>query len=161
MKGQESANLKAVAQMILDQRSDIEQFFLESLEQVKEEKRRKLQEEAAQNQTHQQPEFLPLIEPGSKFSNKNFESQQQTSQQQQKINVELSDLDWADRETVLRLLFSKMNTGETATGWRDTASSRHQSRTTGLSNGGKSNGLNQAFRGDGTGEDGDYYDDDD
>jgi hypothetical protein len=28
--------------MILDQRSDIEQFFLESLEQVKEEKRRKL-----------------------------------------------------------------------------------------------------------------------
>lgn len=29
--------------MILDQRSDIEQFFLESLEQVKEEKRRKLE----------------------------------------------------------------------------------------------------------------------
>jgi hypothetical protein len=28
--------------MILDQRSDIEQFFLEALEQVKEEKRRKL-----------------------------------------------------------------------------------------------------------------------
>ena len=32
MKGQESANLKAVCQMILDQRSDIEQFFLESME---------------------------------------------------------------------------------------------------------------------------------
>jgi hypothetical protein len=29
--------------MILDQRSDIEQFFLESLEQVKEEKRRKIE----------------------------------------------------------------------------------------------------------------------
>jgi hypothetical protein len=29
--------------MILDQRSDIEQFFLEAMEQVKEEKRRKLQ----------------------------------------------------------------------------------------------------------------------
>jgi hypothetical protein len=28
--------------MILDQRSDIEQFFLESLEQVKEERRRKI-----------------------------------------------------------------------------------------------------------------------
>ena len=41
----ESANLKAVTQMILDQRSDIEQFFLESMEQVKEEKRRKLEEE--------------------------------------------------------------------------------------------------------------------
>ena len=31
--------------MILDQRSDIEQFFLEALEQVKEEKRRKLEAE--------------------------------------------------------------------------------------------------------------------
>lgn len=35
--------------MILDQRSDIEQFFLEALEQVKEEKRRKLVTLAAQN----------------------------------------------------------------------------------------------------------------
>jgi hypothetical protein len=34
--------------MILDQRSDIEQFFLEALEQVKEEKRRKV---ALQNQS--------------------------------------------------------------------------------------------------------------
>jgi hypothetical protein len=34
--------------MILDQRSDIEQFFLEALEQVKEEKRRKLLAQAAQ-----------------------------------------------------------------------------------------------------------------
>jgi hypothetical protein len=31
--------------MILDQRSDIEQFFLESMEQVKEEKRIKLEED--------------------------------------------------------------------------------------------------------------------
>jgi hypothetical protein len=35
--------------MILDQRSDIEQFFLEALEQVKEEKRRKV---LLQNQTN-------------------------------------------------------------------------------------------------------------
>ena len=33
--------------------------------------------------------------------------------------MELNDLDWADRETVLRLLFSKMNTGDTAGSWRD------------------------------------------
>jgi hypothetical protein len=31
--------------MVLDQRSDIEQFFLEAMEQVKEEKRMKLEEE--------------------------------------------------------------------------------------------------------------------
>ena len=35
--------------MILDQRSDIEQFFLESLEQVKEEKRRKMEQERNAN----------------------------------------------------------------------------------------------------------------
>ena len=45
LKIKETANLKALAQMILDQRSDIEQFFLESLEQVKEEKRRRLEAE--------------------------------------------------------------------------------------------------------------------
>jgi hypothetical protein len=36
-----------------------------------------------------------------------------------RVTVELNDLDWEDRETVLRLLFSKMNTGEPATNWRD------------------------------------------
>ena len=53
MKSTECANLKAVSQMILDQRSDIEQFFLESMEQVKEEKRRKLEAEQAKKQPQQ------------------------------------------------------------------------------------------------------------
>lgn len=89
------------------------------MEQVKEEKRIKLEAELSQINGPQQPGFLPLIEPGSKFSNKNYESQQQSHMQTNKINVELKDLDWEDRETVLRLLFSKMNTGEQATNWRD------------------------------------------
>jgi hypothetical protein len=38
----------------------------------------------------------------------------------EKITVELSDLDWEDRERILRLLFSKMNTGESAADWRET-----------------------------------------
>ena len=77
---------------------------------------------------HTAPEFLPLIEPGSKFSKKNYESQV-TSAQEQKVSVELNDLDWADRETVLRLLFSKMNTGDPSTNWRDQNASTTQSRT--------------------------------
>ena len=115
--------------MVLDQRSDIEQFFLESLEQVKEEKRLKLEEELNKVQGHKKPDFLPLIEPGSKFSKKNFESQQQSSMQGKKISVELNDLDWEDRETVLRLLFSKMNTGEQAACWRDPSDSTNGSST--------------------------------
>ena len=43
----------------------------------------------------------------------------QQSQSQQKITVELSDLDWEDRERILRLLFSKMNTGQSASDWRE------------------------------------------
>lgn len=115
--------------MVLDQRSDIEQFFLEALEQVKEEKRRKLQDELDKKQSQQLPEFLPLIEPGSKFSKKNFEQQNQISQQQgNKVTVELSDLNWVERETVLRLLFSKMNTGEAAQNWREVAPTRGSSK---------------------------------
>jgi len=45
------------------------------------------------------------------------------------ITVELNDLDWEDRETVLRLLFSKMNTGEPASNWRDPQAARSQSGT--------------------------------
>jgi chromosome segregation ATPase len=42
LKDREIKSIKALCQMILDQRSDVEQFFLEALEQVKEEvKRRK------------------------------------------------------------------------------------------------------------------------
>ena len=145
-KNEESGNLKSICQMILDQRSDIEQFFLESMEQVKEEKRRQLEKEMAVKQSHQQPEFLPLIEPGSKFSKKNYESQQNSTQSQQKISVELNDLDWADRETILRLLFSKMNTGDTAGSWRDAmAGSQVPSRSRG-SRGTEQDNLNRGFR---------------
>ena len=135
--------------MILDQRSDIEQFFLESMEQVKEEKRRQMETEMAAKQSHQQPEFLPLIEPGSKFSKKNYESQQTSTQSQQKITVELNDLDWADRETVLRLLFSKMNTGDSAGSWRDAMQgSRAGTRSRGTTDAGANQDLNRGFRED-------------
>lgn len=65
MKNKESTNLKALCQMILDQRSDIEQFFLESLEQVKEEKRRKLEAaRAAQLQKTQNKGGMPNMNEG-------------------------------------------------------------------------------------------------
>ena len=68
----------------------------------------------------------------------------------------MNDLDWADRETVLRLLFSKMNTGEAATNWRDNqAPSRNPSQATSNSQGGA---LNQAFREE---QDNDDYDGED
>ena len=49
----------------------------------------------------------------------NYMQNDQQSEQLQKITVELSDLDWEDRERILRLLFSKMNTGQSASDWRE------------------------------------------
>jgi len=92
----ELKNMRALAQMILDQRSDVEQFFLESLEQIKEEVQKRI---IAEGKTKK----LPMIgQKGKVYSDK----------------VELSDLDWEDRERVLRLLFSKMNAGIPPSRWR-------------------------------------------
>jgi hypothetical protein len=41
MKNKELRNVRALSQVILDQRSEVEQFFLEALEQIKEEIRKK------------------------------------------------------------------------------------------------------------------------
>lgn len=93
----ELKNMRALAQMILDQRSDVEQFFLESLEQIKEEVQKRI---IAEGKTKK----LPMIgQKGKVYSDK----------------VELSDLDWEDRERVLRLLFSKMNAGVPPSKWRN------------------------------------------
>lgn len=41
----EFKNVKGLAQMILDQRSEVETFFLEALEQIKREYRKKIDQE--------------------------------------------------------------------------------------------------------------------
>ena len=96
VRSKELKNMKALAQMILDQRSDVEQFFLESLEQIKDEVQKRI---IAEGKTKK----LPMInQKGKVYSDK----------------VELGDLDWEDRERVLRLLFSKMNMGVPPQNWR-------------------------------------------
>lgn len=71
----------------------------------------------------------------------------------------MADLDWEDRERVLRLMFSKMNTGQPASNWRiASGESRGEhgidgGRTTGggagskrTGRGGKDEALNRSFR---------------
>lgn len=116
-----------------------------------------------QTQGSNVPEFLPLIKAQSKYSkNKDFElSNQQNSQsllsRGKQINVELNDLDWEDRETVLRLLFSKMNTGEPASNWRDPHATKSQSGTSSGQAQANSD-LNQGFRQDNEESEGQYGD---
>ena len=128
MKIKEATNLKALCQMIMDQRSDIEQFFLEALEQVKEEKRRKIEQQQNEEMQNQSKNMygLPM----------NLQSDAMSRHQPQKITIELSDLDWEDRERILRLLFSKMNTGQSATDWREKpANSSHNEQSSHMATG--------------------------
>jgi len=61
---------------------------------------------------------------------------------QEKKEVQLADLDWEDRERVLRLLFAKMNTGQPASNWRNEGGSSGPTRGSAQNN----NALNKSFR---------------
>lgn len=105
-KNKELKMLKSLSNVIIDQRSDIEQFFLEALEQIKEEIRKKMAEEKRLKRFRAPGESIggtvgSLGQTGA--------SHDQTKSYADK--VDLNDLDWEDRERVLRLLFSKINAG--------------------------------------------------
>lgn len=65
------------------------------------------------------------------------------------LEVSLSALDWEDRERVLRLMFSKMNSGQPPSNWRMIESGAATSAGRATSNGGTASGradLNRSFR---------------
>lgn len=97
LRSKENKHLRQLSQMILDQRSEVEQFFLEALDQIKEEIRKKMLME-------QKGTKLPVL---------------RGKQKVYADRVDLSDLNWEDRERVLRILFAKMNVGTTNTSWRE------------------------------------------
>ena len=59
-KNVEQKRVKALAQVILDQRSEVEQFFLEALEQIKEEIRKKIAVERKQKRVVQENVEKPI-----------------------------------------------------------------------------------------------------
>lgn len=89
---------------MLEQRSDIEQFFLEALEQIKEEIRKKIAIERKQKK-------FGSVHGGSDGITEEMGQKQSAEQKAFSDKVDINDLDWEDRERVLRLLFSKMNAG--------------------------------------------------
>ena len=111
-KSKELKMLKSLSNVVIEQRSDIEQFFLEALEQIKEEIKKKIAEEKSKFRV-----------PGSlgytmNSMGKTLNSQDDTKSYADK--VDLNDLDWEDRERVLRLLFSKINAGvHPSQHWKD------------------------------------------
>ena len=83
--------LQYLARHILDQRTELEQFFLDALEEVKKEIYK--QKEMKLN--------LPSISPTSPKAQKTADISNK--------KVEIKDLTWQDKEKVLRMVFEKMN----------------------------------------------------
>jgi DNA repair exonuclease SbcCD ATPase subunit len=108
MKNEENVNLRSLSQIILDQRSEIEQFFIESLEEVKVEvyKRKKAEERRGSyfpnlNKKYEDKSVgVNLNTGGNSISNSNSSSRK-------KINIK--ELLPEEKEKVLRMLFSKIN----------------------------------------------------
>jgi len=139
IKNKELRHMKSLAATILSQRSEVEQFFLESLDEVKQNirKERKKQRQielamtARQNaQRGKQSKPLKGTGPGKGGSFRgpttsglpqiNVSKKQQhlleargTSNlptgEEEEEKVTLKDLEWSDKELVLRVLFAKMN----------------------------------------------------
>ena len=119
VKNKELRNVRALSQVVLDQRSEVEQFFLEALEQIKEEIRKKNALEKRQKRQVTPPGMSQMggaqgvshrsADGGLAGGGSSTQSQDPTKAFSDK--VDLNDLEWEDRERVLRLLFSKMNAG--------------------------------------------------
>ena len=110
--------MRALSQVILDQRSEVEQFFLEALEQIKEEIRKKNALEKKQKRQVTNPGMSQMSDGGAGAGSTSVGGGQSTNMPQSNDptkafsdKVDLNDLEWEDRERVLRLLFSKMNAG--------------------------------------------------
>lgn len=135
LKNKELKNIRKLAQVILDQRTETEQFFLEALEQVKRETRRAREEEhqrmnaeyrkqvrmaanAPPSSARAKSTRLPSIRSDNQRSLLNSIPvlDNQNSSIPNGFNIELRDLSWADRERVLRLLFAKINAVEAKSG---------------------------------------------
>jgi hypothetical protein len=92
IKSDENSQLRSLSQMILDQRSEIEQFFIESLEEAKAEcyKRKKEAERKGNYFPSLSKKYDEKVSSGAK-------------------NIDIKDLSSEDKEKVLRLLFAKIN----------------------------------------------------
>lgn len=119
LKNRELRNLRRLAQTILTQRTDVEQFFLDSLEHVKREMERERQEkrERELESYHRQVNCAHGIKPSLRFPQLTPASPVPTRQaavppgppQHFTEKVDLRQLSWEDRERVLRLVFAKIN----------------------------------------------------
>lgn len=123
IKNKELKHMKTLAATILQQRSELEQFFLDALSEVKHqiyESKRKSHSETLKQYNQMQSQGVRRYGSGSQVAAlpsikvskmKYFQEKQTTSNmpQMDSDKVYMKDLSWEDKELVLRILFAKMN----------------------------------------------------
>jgi len=102
VKSKEMKHIRRLSQMILEQRSEVEQFFVEALEQVKLEQAKQRDDEKRRLKA-EQAKSLREHAIGSRTDSDIGEHAWGDDK------IHLKDLDIEDRERVLRLLFAKIN----------------------------------------------------
>ena len=107
MKNKEIKTIKSLVQMILDQRSDLEEFFLEAWDQVS--------KEVAERRKEQNPINLPDI---SKSSKSILPAESEKNMQSKEKRIRIKELDLPDRDKIMRIIFSKINAGTQPKTWR-------------------------------------------
>ncbi|TMW63084.1 hypothetical protein Poli38472_005702 [Pythium oligandrum] len=123
LKNKELRNLRRLAQTILDQRTDVEIFFLDALEHVKREieTERRRQKEQEMERYHIQmhkasglkglPLRFPLLSSSGDTSPAHVlpSGSRDSDSRHFSDKVDLRQLTWEDKERVLRLVFAKIN----------------------------------------------------
>ena len=97
VKAKEIKNLKVIAQKILDQKSEIEEFFLESINYAKEE----INKRTLQETTKKSSRFPEILNKSKSDARPRIYSDK----------MDFSTLSWEDKEKILRVLFSRMTSG--------------------------------------------------
>ncbi|OAJ36251.1 hypothetical protein BDEG_20444 [Batrachochytrium dendrobatidis JEL423] len=123
----EMKHIKRLAQHILNQRTELEQFFLEALEMVKSEMKKAREKQLKEAQMEYDKRMRTMfkdrapIPPVQSFriQNKNpldkflaetlIDKEDKAKSISNKAKIDIKDLTWEDKERVLRILFAKMN----------------------------------------------------
>jgi hypothetical protein len=117
LKNKELRNIKKLAQTILDQRTDVEQYFLDALDSIKGDIHKERQDEYNRAMVEYKTQFRQASVNGTKFPQIQGKGPQGEMFPGPKSNlptapakrIDLKELTLEDREKVLRLLFAKIN----------------------------------------------------
>lgn len=120
LKSNEVKNLRFLAKTILYQKTELDKFFLETIDYVKNELK---QENGKSGMGSRQKAMLNRKGASrNKMLNFNLELERTAMQKKEPRDlskkVDLSELDWSDREKIVRILYTKISMGVTPSYWR-------------------------------------------